>query len=1215
MPEKSLTDEIRDALCAEVDAMRDDARQLLNTLGYHSKRTLSQIWAPQEMLKFFDSRRNGVNEDELRKSARKIAVVFQTGDEEIKRGAKNNELFSGKFEKGDSRSFFFVVADLKPDDGYSRGRLARMTRAINRCFYAPAVVIFRHNDPKGARLVSLSFVHRRKGRDNRTRHVLGRVSILRGIRRENPHRGHLDILKDLALTERAKWMEKEDKPKNFDGLLAAWLNALDTETLNKRFYTELFDWFVRAVETAKFPNPSKKPITPEEQTIRLVTRLLFIWFIKEKGLVADDFFRKEKVRKLLARFDHENGDYYYCAILQNLFFATLNTEIGKRRFSKESSEDHRNFNVYRHAHMLQNRREFEALMKKTPFVNGGLFDCMDSEDSPTSAKNSGNKQWRQDHFSDPQLQNPQARDRKRRKSVMIPDGLFFHENGTDGIVDLLHRYKFTVEENTPLNQEVALDPELLGMVFENLLAAITPESRENARKKTGSYYTPRPVVEYMVDEALIAHLTGRLEKKDEKRLRQLVSWEESDKDLFSKKECKTIIDAIDELRILDPAVGSGAFPMGMLNKLVHILSRVDERNKEWERKQLKSLENMPDSPSYREAKRAIEQVFSEKNNYDDYGRKLFLIQNAIHGADLQPVAVQIARLRFFISLIIDQKPRDDQPNYGIEPLPNLETKFVAADSLIGLTRKGQGNLSETEEVEKLKKKINRVRIKHFGANRRKEKMRLRAEDKELRDELAKALTQLGFAQNDANRFATWDLYDQTAGADWFDAELMMGVRDGFDIIIGNPPYVQIQKFSGKPEQQRWQEQQFVTYDKSGDLYCLFYERGAHLLSKDGRMCLITSNKWMRSVYGKKLREFFASQVQPEFLLNLGQGIFDAVVDTAIFLFNRKPQKARFLACDLRNAPRNEFTHYINAGKIEMCAPKDNANWLIVSTTEKALKEKMDKKGECLKNVGDIHRGIITGCNEAFLIDGKTRDCLIAKDAKSAEIIKPILRGRDIMPYAVQFKGDWFIASHNGYIDGTGQKIPRINLAENYPTVYAYLESVGKEIDAGKIRVKGRGLFRRDDKGKDWSNLRDCAYHWEFGEEKLIFTRMTKEPAFAVDTDGHFVLDTAYILTGKMIKYLAAILNSRLAKFALRKFYVGGGIEGEVKVFVLKEFPIPRIPKDKRKPLESLVDKIIAAKRADSQADTSEWESEIDRRVYALYGLTAAEIRLVESGGS
>ena len=709
--------------------------------------------------------------------------------------------------------------------------------------------------------MSLSFVHRRKGRDNRTRHVLGRVSILRGIRRENPHRGHLDILKDLALTERAKWMEKEEKPKNFDGLLAAWLNALDTETLNKRFYTELFEWFVRAVETAKFPNPDEKPITPEEQTIRLVTRLLFIWFIKEKGLVADDFFRKEQVRKLLARFDHENGDYYYCAILQNLFFATLNTEIGKRRFSKESSEDHRNFNVYRHAHMLQNRREFEALMKKTPFVNGGLFDCMDSEDSPTSAKNSGNKQWRQDHFSDPQLQNPQARDKKRRKSIMIPDGLFFDENGTNGIVDLLHRYKFTVEENTPLDQEVALDPELLGMVFENLLAAITPESRENARRQTGSFYTPRPVVEYMVDEALTAHLTGMLGEKFEPDLRKLLSWEESDKNLFSKKECKAIIDAIDELRILDPAVGSGAFPMGMLHKLVHILKRVDERNEEWKRKQLKSLESMPDSPSHREAKLAIEQVFSEENNYDDYGRKLFLIQNAIHGADLQPVAVQIARLRFFISLIIDQKPRDDRPNHGIEPLPNLETKFVAADTLVQLS--GSYSALQNPDVVERQEEIAKIRRAYFGARTRKEKLSLKKQDAICRVDLAAALQNFGDWGNiDAQRYSEWDIYDQTAGADWFDAEFMLGVSEGFDIVIGNPPYLEARNSAFSEEKKNAYQKQ-VRHDwhwiinpipRGADLLVYFFPRAIRELKHDGTGIFIVQNSWLHANYGRAFQK-------------------------------------------------------------------------------------------------------------------------------------------------------------------------------------------------------------------------------------------------------------------------------------------------------------------------------------------------------------------------
>ena len=857
-----LAKNILRALSDKKSGLLDDARQILNALEYDSERTLDETHSAREFLHEYDPKNGeGINAKELQHCAQKIGIVFQVGDEEINHSANGSA-----FQRDDDKSFIFVAADLDPKQNYPRWRLARITRAVNRCFASPAVVLFRHLDADEQDSISLSFIHRRQSKIDSAKDVLGRVSILRGIRRQDPHRGHLDILKDLALTERAKWMEKEDKPKNFDGLLTAWLNALDTETLNKRFYTELFEWFVRAVKTAQFPNPGEKPITPEEQTIRLVTRLLFIWFIKEKGLVADDFFRKEKVRKLLARFDHKNGDYYYCAILQNLFFATLNTEIGKRRFSKESSEDHRNFNVYRHAHMLQNRREFEALMKKTPFVNGGLFDCMDSEDSPTSAKNSGKKQWRQDHFSDPQLQTPQARDKKRQKSIMIPDRLFFHENGTDGIVDLLHRYKFTVEENTPLDQEVALDPELLGMVFENLLAAITPESRDNARKKTGSYYTPRPVVEYMVDEALVAYLAERIGKKNEKGLRQLMNWEESDKNLFSKKECKAIIDAIDELRILDPAVGSGAFPMGMLHKLVHILKRVDERNEEWKRKQLKSLENMPDSPSHREAKRAIEQVFSEKNNYDDYGRKLFLIQNAIHGTDLQPVAVQIARLRFFISLIIDQKPRDDRPNHGIEPLPNLETKFVAADTLVQLS--GSYSALQNLDVVERQEEIAKIRRAYFGARTRKEKLSLKKQDAICRADLAATLQSVGDWGNiDAQRYSDWDIYDQTAGADWFDAEFMLGVGGRFDIVIGNPPYLESRNHAFSKEKKAIYQKQARRdwhwiknpIPPGADLLVYFFPRAIRELKRDGIGIFIVQNSWLHANYGRVFQQLAMSE--------------------------------------------------------------------------------------------------------------------------------------------------------------------------------------------------------------------------------------------------------------------------------------------------------------------------------------------------------------------
>ena len=858
----NLAENIRNALSDKKPGLLDDARQILNALEYKSDRTMDEIFAPDKFLHEFKSSRDGANERELREYAKNIGIIFQVCDEEIRQSSS----LPTDFERDKERSFIFIAVDLDNKKDYPRWRLARMIRAVNRCFAAPAVVLFRHRDAENNDSVSISFVHRRPSRIDNAKDVLGHISILRAIQRDEPHRGHLDILKDLALTERLKWIKKEEKTKNFKGLFAAWLNALDTETLNKRFYTELFEWFGRAVETAKFPNPAEKPITPEEQTMRLVTRLLFVWFIKEKGLVADNFFRKEKIRKLLVRFDHANGDYYYCAILQNLFFATLNTETSQRKFSRETPADHRNFNVYRHAHMLKDTSEFEELMKKTPFVNGGLFDCMDSEDSPTSAKDSGNKQWRQDHFSDPELENSQARDKKRQKSIMIPDGLFFHENGKDGIVDLLHRYKFTVEENTPLNQEVALDPELLGLVFENLLAAITPESRENARRQTGSFYTPRPVVEYMVDEALTAHLAGILGEKSEPKLRKLLEWGDIADDLFSAEEEKTITDAIDKLRVLDPAVGSGAFPMGMLHKLVHILWQVDKKNEKWKQKQLEKAREISDPSIRSRTEDDIERVFSEENNYDDYGRKLFLIQNAIHGADLQPVAVQIARLRFFISLIIDQKPRNDQPNYGIEPLPNLETKFVAADTLVKLS--GSYSTLQNPDVMERQEEIAKIRRAYFGARTRKEKLSLKKQDAICRADLAATLQSVGDWGNiDALRYSDWDIYDQTAGADWFDAEFMLGVGGGFDIVIGNPPYLEARNSAFSEEKKDAYQKQaqrdwhWITnpIPRGADLLVYFFPRAIRELKHDGAGIFIVQNSWLHANYGRAFQKLAVNE--------------------------------------------------------------------------------------------------------------------------------------------------------------------------------------------------------------------------------------------------------------------------------------------------------------------------------------------------------------------
>ena len=531
-------------------------------------------------------------------------------------------------------------------ESYARGRYVSFTREINKRFSSvPAVVIFRTADGH----VTLAFVNRRPSKVRADRQVLGSVSLIREIDPADPHRAHQDILAELSLRERLVWIEDHGKPRNFDGLLEAWLAALDTEELNKRFYRELYTWFERSLETAEFPSGQAKTLRKEEHVIRLITRLMFVWFIKEKGLVSEDLFIEHQVSQLLKDYDRDDGDSYYRAVMQNLFFATLNTEIDQRCFSAMTSDDHRNPSLYRYRDEIADPDRLEVLFGKTPFINGGLFDCLDSFDV------AGAGDYHIDCFSD---------DRVNRHLLSIPNRLFFSDASEPGLIDLFNHYKFTVEENTPTEQEVALDPELLGKVFENLLAAVNPETQLTARKETGSYYTPRAVVDYMVDEALVATLAQKASPEDgdadrwEVRLRYMLDYGDAFADadtLFTPAEREAIVRTIAGIKALDPAVGSGAFPMGILHKLTLALRRLDPDNRIWEGLQRKiataragSAFDTADGPERESELAEISRTF-DKYRDSDFGRKLYLIQNSIYGVDIQPIATQIAKLRFFIS--------------------------------------------------------------------------------------------------------------------------------------------------------------------------------------------------------------------------------------------------------------------------------------------------------------------------------------------------------------------------------------------------------------------------------------------------------------------------------------------------------------------------------------------------------------------------------------
>ncbi len=1187
-------------------------------------------------------------------------------------------------------------------------------------------------------------------------------------------------------------------------------DAFSVEKLTKEFYSRLFAWYQNAMDADDlvFPNDIVKDKEPgevkSEQIIRLITRLMFVWFLKQKGLVPDKLFSPGELKTILKEFKPLSGENYYRAILQNLFFATLNSEIKEREFAvdagniKENSEHFGVKVLYRYgAEFAISQKDVLQLFRGIPFLNGGLFECLDREKAYF------------DGFS-----------RKKSKQARVPNRLFF--DGVEGLIPLLQQYNFTVEENSPGDEEVALDPELLGKVFENLLGAYNPETQVAARNATGSFYTPREIVNYMVDESLKAHVkqkvaqtflsanpnqqakmpstpfvepitisrrrlphwhkdhavywvtfrladsipqeklrvwkaerdewkslhsepwtedvwaeydkrfTAKMEAwldagmgsralaredvreavrecllrfdgervhvhaavimpthihclleplpkqgvagipaceslsvilkgmkgasaravnkllgqtgtfwmdesydhivRNEKQYRHFVRYIEEnpgkaglreDEYWLMKREgqagmpatpsqtgmsaspfeeaidllfaegvrpgeaalCREIDDALTTARILDPACGSGAFPMGILLRMVDVL---------------RVLRGTP------------------ADDHDAiYAMKLRLIENCIYGGDIQCIAVQITKLRFFISLVCEEKvgqaflPAHEEVeesqtrmsasplnNYGIHTLPNLETKFVAADSLIGLPR--SGDMLPMQNVEALKKELWDVRHRHFLARSYQEKKALRKEDKRLREALAKALEEGGgFDTESAHLMAAWDPYDQNASAPFSDSEWMFNVKDGFDVVIGNPPYIQLQS-NGGALTKKYARCNFKCFDKLGDIYCLFYERGCELLTKSGHLCYITSKTWMRNSFGKPLREYLLNHTKPLLLADYqGVQVFDSVtVNTNIILLARGTSKEKqtfFRTCVIRDdAKGQQLADYISKHSA-IQAFDSSESWVLLSGGEQDIKAKIALIGKPLKEWGvSINYGIKTGLNEAFIVDQETRDRLVAEDPDCAQILRPILRGRDIKRYSAFWSGKYLIATHNGY-----GRVKAVDVS-TYPSVKKWLKQYEPK------------LSKRCDQGDTAFNLRDCAYYPDFMLGKIVWGEISDRTKFSYDDGTYCVEATAFFLTSEHAKLLLAVLNSTVAEYLFSHIGTKTGM-GTIrwKKYTIEQLPIPVPTGQQREHIESLANHILAAKKTDPAADTSALEAEIDQLVYQLYGLTEEEIAIVE----
>jgi adenine-specific DNA-methyltransferase len=1187
----------------------NSAKKLLNALGYESDKTFSL--SPNTFGGFaeaFIKEPGRFDPEKARaKEWKTIDVLFQITDDEIR---KNDSLFQAKqVDNTIMESYLFFALSLAAN-AYTRGDLVKITREINKLTPMPAMILFHYGH-----CLTIAVIDRRLHKREASKDVLEKVTLIKDINLSRPHRAHVEILFDLALLE----LIKHHAVTNFVELHRAWGKTLDTSELNKRFYRELANWYFWAVQEAEFPADTEKnrDIRNATSVIRLITRLIFVWFVKEKGLVPDELFDERAVRKILLWNDF-NESSYYKAILQNLFFATLNTEMnkdipGSRKFrgKRETGRDQHYMihNVFRYEdYFVEPAGTIKTYFDNIPFLNGGLFECLDKE-----VESDGKKvPVRVDGFSNRQ-DNP----------LKVPDELFFSRprpidlNGAygtksasyevRGIINILDHYKFTIDENTPIEEEVALDPELLGKVFENLLASYNPETQMTARKQTGSYYTPREIVNYMADVSLKAYLKGALtgssfmsEEDAPIALDTLFAYTEKEH-FFNEAETRALIDAIDNVKLLDPACGSGAFPMGILHKLVYVLGKLDPNNEKWrERQRHKAISETEEA--YRlgdqaeRQKRLLDIDDAFENNASDYGRKLYLIENCIYGADIQPIAVQIAKLRFFISLVVDQNADFSRINCGIRPLPNLETRFVAADTLVGI--KGQWGL-RTEEISQKEKELKKVRETHFTARTRETKEKYRKMDKLLRGEISALLEKSGFPPIVREKLAHWDPYDQNGWATFFDPEWMFGLTEGFDMVIANPPYVRQEKI--KALKTTFKEEFGDFFCGTADLYTYFYKRGIDLLKVRGHLCFIAPNKFMRAAYGKNTRELLAGKATPRIIIDFCDlPIFDATTYPAILLV----QKGKPSGDDA--ALTATFSH---AGQLENVEEAlqtigfpmpvkslKREGWILGQGETLRLMEKLRGAGTPLGEYvkGRFYYGIKTGFNEAFVIDAATRDRLIAEDPKSAELIKPWLRGRDIKKWRAEWAGLYVIFTRRG---------TDIN---KYRAIKRHLERFRADLEPKKSENDKRG---RKPGPYEWFEIQDnIAYYQEFEKQKIVYPDIAQAPEFTYDTSGSFVGNTAYIIpTGEV--WLLALLNSKC--FWWFYIHVSSTIRGGFVRFIaqyMEQFPIPPATTPERAPITSLAQAILAD--PDSQ-DVPRLEAEIDQLVYGLYGLDEREIAIIE----
>ena len=1186
MPNTELKQSIQNALKAfEGQPLAKTASALFELLGYRSEKRLALT--PNNAVQFkaeFDPQSRLNVEKALMKEWQSVDFLFQITDEEI-RGAiqGQSQLFTNQnVDRAVYNSYLFFAVGLKGKP-YSRTQLATATREINKLFPMPVMVLFHYGQA-----LTLAIIARRLHKRDPSRDVLEKITLIKDISTVSPHRAHIEILHDLSVGQLATAHPLGD----FVELQRAWEKTLDTSELNKKFFREVADWYFWAVDRVKFPTPSPAfPVgknadrggaSTEMSVIRLITRLIFVWFIKEKGLVPPELFDERKLKDILYFNDPQKCSYYK-AILQNLFFATLNTEMGEgRRFRGRNKnpngldQHHGISTVYRHEDYFKVPQAALELFAGIPFLNGGLFECLDKPEEKTYI----------DGFSDIPKNQP-----------VVPDDLFFGKERivdlsaaygdtrrsrekVGGLINIFNDYKFTIEENTPIEEEIALDPELLGKVFENLLAAYNPETGSTARKQTGSFYTPREIVNYMVDEALIAYLDSAMSLRDgalpskqtpanneeiasqktlamTDRLRHLFAYN-NQAPLFNEVETLKLIEAINNLKALDPACGSGAFPMGLLHKLVFVLKKLDPDNTSWREFQISKVADFPELVTQ------VEDAF--KDNHDDYGRKLFLIQNCIYGVDIQPIAVQIAKLRFFISLVVEQQVDDSKPNRGIQPLPNLETKFVAANTLIGIARPQQLML-RNPLIDEKEKQLAEARKRYFSARTPDTKAKYREKDKKLRGELADLLKKDGWGSETAQQLAGWDPYNQNAHSDFFDPEWMFGIEGGFDVVIGNPPYNAELTSS---EREFFKNEYDCVSSGRQDTAAIFVELAKRISTTNALLTYILPYRlFSRKRNHGQFQEWTLNNLSISQILYLGSDVgFSANDEFMILVASAKHDSKNVIQVAMKPDFSELSNHTISFQTVKQAIYSTNEEInLSLLKYETSFLEKIKSATEKLEDICDVRDGIVPYIREKLISDRK----LDSRYVKFAGVAGKYVLEKYFFQYNKLFL------------------CYDINEAKKY---------IKDEVELRKVQLRDRKIFLHR---KIITSQNSATLKGTIDDEKIFVSNSIHSTYLKDEFANQFSLE-----------YILGLINSKLINYFHDSLRVKAtDLHPQILVSHLKVLPIKSVKRNQQEPIANLVTQILAAKRANLAADTRSLEDEIDRLVYQLYGLTEDEKAIVE----